>query len=169
MVFSLCATTAFADSAKTKDAVLKANAAKDINKDGKIVYTALGASESNGYGLDEYDIVDGKADRRIYKYGRVVDEAYPAIFSRATYTNETFNQDCLAGMRSEDLLYLLDPSYNGDEYTHDQAFGNYVMVQNGIIKDGITSVDQLRSLYQKHVKEADVITLSIGLTSMIRR
>lgn len=161
MAFSLCATAAFADNAKSG---IQMNPSKDINKDNKIIYTALGASESNGYGLPEYNIVNGKADNRIYKYAHVVDEAYPAIFSRAINAT-VFNQDCLAGMRSEDLLYLIDPSYNGDEYTHGMAFGNYVMVENGIIKDGINSVSQLRSLYQKHVKEADVITVSIGMNN----
>lgn len=155
MAFSLCAVSAFADIA---------NASKDVNKDGKLVYTALGASESNGYGLEEYDIVNGQADKRIYKYGCVVDEAYPAMFAKAIAAS-TFNQDCLAGLRTEDMLYLLDSSYNGDEYTRSQAFGNYVMVENGIIKDGINSVSQLRGLYQQHVKDADVITLDIGLNN----
>lgn len=161
MALSLCSVAAFADNIKSG---IELNPAKDINKDKKIVYTALGASESNGYGLAEYDQVNGKADYRIYKYGHVVDQAYPAIFSRAINAT-VFNQDCLAGLRSEDMLYLLDPSYNGDEYTVNQAFGSYVMVENGIDDDGITSVSQLRKLYQEHVKEADVITLDIGLNN----
>lgn len=121
-----------------------------------LVYTALGASESNGYGLPEYHM-----EERIYKYAQVVNAAYPAMFARAIEA-DVFNQDCLAGMRAEDLLYLIDPTYNGDQYTHGQAFGTYVM--NDLAKDNVTVTD-LQRLYQEHIAEADVITLNIGLNN----
>lgn len=172
MVFSLCCTVAFAEPADSENVADDGEpAVVDTPEESaepqpadKLIYTALGASESNGYGLPEYDIVNGKTDTRIYKYGRVVDQAYPAMFAKAI-SADVFNQDCLAGLRSEDLLYLIDPSYKGDEYTHNQAFGEYVMKTDGIVYDGIQNVEQLRALYQKHVEEADVITLSIGLNN----
>ncbi len=121
-----------------------------------LVYTALGDSASNGYGMEEYG-------SRTYIYGQVVDAAYPAMFAEAIGAT-TFNQDCLSGLRSEDLLYLLDPEgYAGDAYTHDTAFGDYVM--SSIRNDGIMSVERLSDLYIQHVTEADVITLNIGLNN----
>lgn len=168
MVFSL-GVTAFAAPADDEDSTKATAAADDANieNEGKgeadakaseknLIYTALGASESNGYGLPEYHM-----EQRIYKYAQVVDQAYPAMFARAIDA-DVFNQDCLAGMRAEDLLYLIDPAYNGDEYTHGQAFGSYVM--NDLSKDHVT-VPDLQRLYQKHIAEADVITLNIGLNN----
>ncbi len=121
-----------------------------------LIYTALGDSASNGYGMTEYGT-------RTYIYGQVVDGAYPALFAKAIGAT-TFNQDCLSGLRSEDLLYLLNPEgYAGDAYTHDTAFGNYVM--SSIRNDGIMSFEQLSDMYIQHVTEADVITLDIGLNN----
>jgi len=121
-----------------------------------LVYTALGDSSSNGYGMDEYG-------DRTYIYGQVVDATYPAKFAKAVGA-ETFNQDCLSGLRSEDLRYLLDPeNYAGDAYTFEVAFGGYVM--GSIARDGIASVKQLSDLYIQHVKEADIVSLNIGLNN----
>ena len=158
MVFSL-GVAAFAEPAETADTEA---AVEPTGENHKLVYTALGDSTSNGYGLAEY-----KMEERIYKYAQDVKQSYPSMFSRALCA-DVFYQDCLAGLRSEDMLYLIDENYDGDEYTHYQAFGDYVM--NDLKRDkidGITITDpqQLRDAYTKHVKEADVITLDIGLNN----
>ncbi len=154
MVFSL-GVAAFAEPAD-------AGTGDSGNKSTKLVYTALGDSTSNGYGLAEY-----KMEERIYKYALDVKQSYPSMFSRALQA-DVFYQDCLAGLRSEDMLYLIDANYDGDAYTHGQAFGDYVM--NDLKHDKIdgkyiTDPQQLRDAYTKHVKEADVITLDIGLNN----
>lgn len=138
MVFALCGFTYVRD-----------------NDDETLVYTALGDSASNGYGMAEYG-------NRTYIYGQVVDYAYPALFAKAIGAT-TFNQDCLSGLRTEDLLCLLDPSYDGDAYSRGTAFGSYVM--NSIRNDGIASFEQLSDMYISHVAEADVITVDIGLNN----
>lgn len=140
MAFSLCCISA---------------AAEGDEKD-TLVYTALGDSASNGYGMTEYGT-------RTYIYGQKVPGAYPTMFANAIGAT-TYNQDCLSGLRSEDLRYLLDPErYPGDSYTWSTAFGGYVM--GSIAKDGITGVKHLSDLYIQHVTEADVITLNIGLNN----
>lgn len=122
----------------------------------ELVYTALGDSASNGYGMKEYG-------DRTYIYGQVVDASYPALFAKAIGATK-FNQDCLSGLRSEDLRYLLDPErYGGDAYTWATTFGNYVM--SSIANEGIRDVKHLSDLYIQHVTEADVITLDIGLNN----
>lgn len=123
-----------------------------------LIYTALGDSASNGYGMAEYGT-------RTYIYGQVVDASYPALFASAIGAT-TFYQDCLSGLRSEDLRYLLDPThYAGDEYTHGTALEMGGFVMNSLQLDGIYSVEQLSDLYIQHVTEADVITLDIGLNN----
>lgn len=121
-----------------------------------LVYTALGDSASNGYGMQEYG-------SRTYIYGKKVSGAYPTLFANAIGAT-TYYQDCLSGLRSEDLRYLLDPQrYKGDSYTWSTTFGSYVM--DSIALDGIFSVTDLSSRYIQHVTEADVITLDIGLNN----
>lgn len=187
MVFSLCSFSAFAEP--VKDIIIKdpeattapeASAApttpetpeatvapsapvNNTSKSGKnLVYTSLGDSASNGYGMDEYYIISHTPDPRVYKYNKVVDRAYPSMFSRAIGAT-TFYQDCTAGLRSEDLLYLLDPlHYQGDAFTA-HIFREDVMYQ--LSKDGVKDFTDLSNRYIKHVTDADVITLDIGLNN----
>lgn len=138
-------------------------AAKDkLAKTGRLVYTSLGDSASNGYGMDEYYVISHTPDPRVYKYNKVVDRAYPSMFSRAIGAT-TFYQDCTAGLRSEDLLYLLDPlNYQGDAFT-EHIFREDVMYQ--LSKDGVKNFTDLSNRYIQHVTDADVITLDIGLNN----
>lgn len=138
-------------------------AAKDrLAKTGKLVYTSLGDSASNGYGMDEYYMISHTSDPRVYKYNKVVDRAYPAMFAKAIGAT-TFYQDCTAGLRSEDLLYLLDPlHYQGDAFT-EHIFRKDVMYQ--LSKDGVKDFYDLSTRYIQHVTDADVITIDIGLNN----
>lgn len=134
----------------------------DRGGDDDIVYTALGDSASNGYGTQEYGY------SRTYRYNFRSPVAYPDKFAAALgidiYDTEHFHQDCTAGLRSEDLLWLLDPEgYPGDAYTWDTAFSQGVM--NQFAKDGIRSAQQMSDLYIQHVIDADIITLDIGLNN----
>lgn len=167
-MFSLCSFSVLADpaggttSVEAATASAASSATGNAAKSGNLVYTSLGDSASNGYGMDEYYMISRTSDPRVYKYNKVVDRAYPSMFSRAIGAT-TFYQDCTAGLRSEDLLYLLDPlHYQGDAFT-EHIFRKDVMYQ--LSKDGVKDFTDLSNRYIQHVTDADVITLDIGLNN----
>lgn len=75
-------------------------------------YVCLGDSVSNGYGLDGYLKPDGT---NVRGYKQVVECAYHNIVAKEL--GAKLDQLGFSGYRAEDMLYMLDPSYESDTYT----------------------------------------------------
>ncbi len=114
------------------------------------VYTALGDSASSGYGLEDYA-----------KYGSLV------VFNKrikGSYVDllgkdvgaKTVHPLGVSGIRTSELLYLLNDKYHGD-YMLDSTMGT---LSNGVITR--QNLKPLKKQYQQAVKDADLITLDIG-------
>ncbi|MBE6516912.1 MAG: hypothetical protein E7Z67_01830 [Thermoplasmata archaeon] len=136
-------------------------------------YVALGASNTNGYGLrgyisdEEISMVlndpNTKKDINTYGYQRVPDAGYPALIRNHLSNihgadNVTLDQLAISSMRVEELRVLLDDTYNGDEYTSWRFIGDdkwFSSAEKG-------RLDALRSAYMDKVTDADLITVDIG-------
>ncbi len=143
--------TAIASFAATK----KTTSKYDYNGDGKVVYTVLGDSIPAGYSLPGF-YEASKWDAR----WPVVEGSYPQLVGKSIKAT-TIRQDAHIGLRSTDLRYLLC-----DDYAGDIAVGwrvpttdNYRTVEpNGLAK--------VRKQYYNDIKNADVITLGIGINDL---
>jgi len=141
---------------------------------GVINYVSLGASNTNGYGLDgylpaesmEYPDPTFKESVNVYGYDRAPAEGYPSLVSEALAGfgyNVNLNQLAISSMRAEELHMLLDNNYYGDSYTkwrfyNDNGEGWFAQAENG-------GLSVLREKYQQAVSEADLITVDIGVNN----
>ncbi len=146
MILSCTAVMAFA---------AKKNSKYDFNKDGKVVYTVLGDSIAAGYSLPGfYEDTKWKASWPI------VPGSYPELVGKALNA-DIVRQDAHIGLRSTDLRYLLCEDYAGDI-----AVGWRVPTTDNYRAVDYTGLEKVRKQYLKHVKEADVITLNIGINDL---
>lgn len=56
----------------------------------------------------------------------------------------------LAGMRTEELLAIVDGTYNGDAYT-----------------DARFDIEELRNLYLAQIKDLDLVTINVGINNLV--
>ena len=143
-------------------------ALNNVDEKTELSYVALGASNTNGFGLmgyleDElYNNPVNKMLGSVYGYKMEPEDAYPALVAKALeeMTGKTVNLEQLAisSMRAEELHVLLDNDYYGDKYT-EWRFTARQNWFNMAHKDGL---DGLRKEYQDFVANADVITVDIG-------
>lgn len=123
--------------------------------DANINYVSLGDSMSNGYCFTGYN--QGMLNEDAFRTGLGVygDAAYPNLFAewleeQGYHVNHT--KLAVSAMRTEDLNYLLDGCSRPDDQWFSQV-NNY---------SGVHSDQVLKKIYQNAVKDADVITMSIG-------
>ena len=157
----------------------------DRNKDDKINYVALGASNTNGFGLMGYlpDELYGnpisKMDGSVYGYLATPDNAYPSLVKDAlaelTGKDVELAQLAISSMRAEELRFLLDETYEGDAYLDWRFYdlpeypksGNW-FIGAGLQELGTTeatpeeALAALRAAYRDYIAAADVITIDIG-------
>ncbi len=134
----------------------------------ELSYVALGASNTNGFGLmgylpDElYNNPVNKMQGSVYGYKMEPEDAYPALVAKAlaemTGKKVELEQLAISSMRAEELHVLLDNDYYGDKYTEWRFTAGHNWF-NMAHKDGL---DGLRKEYQDFVANADVITVDIG-------
>ena len=151
MIISACPVTAFA-----------------ADGDDTLSYVALGASNTNGFGLmgylpeNLYNNPVNKMTGSVYGYQMEPEQAYPALVKNAlaemTGKNVELEQLAISSMRAEELHVLLDNEYYGDKYTQWRFTGG----QNWFNMANPGGLDGLRAEYQEFVKNADVITVDIG-------
>lgn len=145
----------------------------------------IGASNVNGYGLRGYlkptgDYNDDtvmeaaalnsalKSGANVLGYNQAPAGSYPALLQKALSDQQgntvKLDQLAISSMRAEELRILLDNNYNGDAYSawRFTAGDNWFDIADGT-KDGDFS--QLRSEYQTAVKNADLITVDIGVNN----
>ncbi|MBR1704828.1 MAG: hypothetical protein IJ720_05640 [Clostridia bacterium] len=120
-----------------------------VSKKVKVV-TSLGDSASSGFGLPDYN----RHGKQIL-YGERIKDSYPDLVTRKLGA-ETLHPFGISGIRTYDLRYLLDSDFEADYILKD------VM---GYMSEGVITeehLNELRPLYQKAVKESDVILLDVG-------
>lgn len=170
MVLSFCPVAAFAVDAD----------------DDVMNYVSFGASNVNGYGLSGYlpdDVTAMNKDKKnVYGYQRMPVGSYPYLIAEELnktlggttsayngnlkdtqpFTKVHVDQLAMSSMRVEELRFLLDESYPGDSYTAWRFYG-----PGGDNWFGKAEADlaTLRAVYQNAIKEADVITLDMGINN----
>ena len=142
----------------------------DVNDDGVINYVSLGASNVNGYGIRGYlpeavtedPLAASKADLNVYGYLRAPNDAYPsqiaAALKEATGKDVVLGQLAISSMRTEEVRYLLDDTYEPDAYMDWRFTGGQKWFE--IAEPG--GIEALRNAYKTNIANADVITIDIG-------
>ncbi|MBQ9832741.1 MAG: S-layer homology domain-containing protein [Clostridia bacterium] len=110
-------------------------------------YVSLGDSVVNGYGLDDYS-----SSTRGYK--QKVREAYPYLVAQEL--NADLEQMAFSGFRAEELHYVLDEDYKGDDYLYRCFYGDPLFERCG------GGIEKMRREYKEAITNADYITLQIG-------
>ena len=145
----------------------------DIPDDGIFRYVSLGASNTNGYGMNGYVSEDDvtkflngevtKNEINSYGYQKIPEGSYPDLI-RDHYVQKlgqdkfSLDQLAISSMRVEELRVLLDNTYDGDDYTSWRFTGD-----DGWFKSAEPGgLPALRTAYQDSVREADLITVDIG-------
>lgn len=157
-------------------------------------YLVLGASETNGYGLKGF--IGDRIDRNQFylnpqKYLKDASFAagfentstlaYPMLIAEKLKEkfgdeyNINLSQYAQSGMRYEELRFLLDPDYAGDEYTKWRFYDGTDSLSKWFPAeyskfDGVTyekSITGLRNKYKDAIVNADLITLDLGINSFV--
>lgn len=119
-------------------------------------YVSLGDSMTNGYGLTGYD-----DPHRVNGFLDEVLGAYPYQLENEL-NFDLVAQLATSAMRAADLNYILRyPNAKADPYTEDEFINNRWTDYAG--KDNSKSgVDNVAKIFQKNIKEADVISFCVG-------
>lgn len=169
--------------------------AQQLGDDGTYHYVSIGASQTNGYGLQGYlpitvnngqvpeeqlPLLNGlltgaisKDTINVYGYQRQPEGSYPDLIRDALqeqgYTVK-LDQMAISSMRAEEVRMLLDNDYYGDSYTRWRFYdenGNGWFAQ-AAKKEGMTNAEALEALrgeYQSAIANADLITMDIGVNN----
>lgn len=144
---------------------------KDYAEDDKLHYVSLGASNTNGYGhhgyLDDEIYADplaaNKSQMNDYGYDKAPANAYPALIkdalAQSTGREVELHQLGISSMRVEEVLWLLDDTYEPDEYM-DWRFTGGKSWFDMAHKEG--GREALRVEYRDYIANADVITVDLG-------
>ena len=155
-------------------AVTTANASSDVNnnsEDNKLHYVSLGASNTNGYGhhgylddeIHEDPLAANKSQMNDYGYDKAPANAYPALIrdalAESTGKDVELHQLAISSMRVEEVLWLLDDTYEPDEYM-DWRFTGGKSWFDMAHKEG--GREALRVEYRDYISNADIITVDLG-------
>ena len=134
-------------------------------------YVSLGASNTNGYGHHGYlddeiyedPLAANKSQMNDYGYDKAPANAYPALIkdalAQSTGKEVELHQLAISSMRVEEVLWLLDDTYEPDEYM-DWRFTGGKSWFDMAHKDG--GRNALRAEYRNYIANADVITVDLG-------
>ena len=137
----------------------------------KLHYVSLGASNTNGYGHHgylDYEIYEdplaaNKSQMNDSGYDKAPANAYPALvkdaLAESTGREVELHQLAISSMRVEEVLWLLDDTYEPDEYM-DWRFTGGKSWFDMAHKDG--GREALRAEYRDYIANADVITVDLG-------
>ena len=174
---------------------LCANGVTVLAQDYTYHYVSLGASQSNGYGLQGYlpvtvnngqvpddqlpllnGLLTGQIDKNsinVYGYQRAPEGSYPDLIRDALEQQGhtvLLDQLAISSMRAEELRMLLDNDYYGDAYTRWRFYdenGNG-WFSSAAKEEGMTNEEALaalRSQYQNAIADANLITVDIGVNN----
>ena len=187
MIFGVCSTTISATTAGIAD-----NDIDGAKEKPELNYVSLGASNVNGYGMHGYleeEVYEHpllKENANIYGYKQDTPGSYPVLIKDALSSKYTVNlsQMAISSMRAEEVRFLLDDSYKGDAYTdwrfcdvegYDKRNSQNWFKLAGELEwaaQGNTgtptyeqAVDALKAAYRDAIKNADLITVDIGVNN----
>jgi len=144
---------------------------EDDTEDDKLLYVSLGASNTNGYGHHGYlddDIYEdplaaNKSQMNDYGYDKAPANAYPALIkdalAQSTGREVELHQLAISSMRVEEVLWLLDDTYEPDEYMDWRFTGGKSWFDMAHKEGGRAA---LRAEYREYIANADVITVDLG-------
>lgn len=147
-------------------------AQEETTEENKFDYVVLGASMTNGYGmryyLDPY-LYDHPLELSMEGPGASgyrdnVEGSYPQLVKDALISegkNVELHQLAQSSMRVEELRYLLDESYSGDEYTRWRFYNP----ANDSGWWGSGNLEPLRADYQNSIRNAELITYDLGVNN----
>ena len=140
-----------------------------------VKYVAFGESCTNGYGFnDYYNMEDGNVGKNNYGFLSQVDKIYPNLLRDRLGLDTSVL--AFSGMRMDDLYAVLQP----EKYVNSYYKGGDYYISNWVIDpDDPTSLLpgaynrlcpdsglSLSEYYNEQLKDADVITLALGITNM---
>ena len=158
-------------------------------------YVSLGASNVNGYGLHGYnfDVVYEapyqKHSDNLYGYKMDTPGSYPVLIKDklSEKYNVNLSQMAISSMRAEELRFILDESYRGDGFTDvwfydnngdgfslNYFYGagalewnerNEAAASSGKTPSIEEALASLRDEYRKVIREADLITIDVGMNN----
>ena len=143
----------------------------DPAEDNKVHYVSLGASNTNGYGHHGYlddeiyedPLAANKSQMNDYGYDKAPANSYPALIkdalAQSTGREVELHQLAISSMRVEEVLWLLDDTYEPDEYM-DWRFTGGKSWFDMAHKEG--GREALRAEYRDYIANADVITVDLG-------
>lgn len=106
------------------------------------LYVALGDNVTSGSALDDASLA----------YPKLVGDAL-AMAADDRDGGDKVQNYAINGMRVEELLMLVDDSYNGDEYTAERF--------------GTADIQALRDAYADDIANAELITINVGINNMV--
>ena len=140
-------------------------------EDNKLHYVSLGASNTNGYGHHGYlddeiyedPLAANKSQMNDYGYDKAPANAYPALIrdalAQSTDRDVELHQLAISSMRVEEVLWLLDDTYEPDEYMNWRFTGGKSWFDMAHKEGGR---EALRIEYRDYIANADVITVDLG-------
>lgn len=125
-----------------------------------VKYVSLGDSITNGYGLDGYD----HQGTNVWGFLQEAPNAYPAKV--ADHYDWDLTQLAMSGLRAEEVLYLLTygskNAYPGDDYTHSAGVQRFEDENIQSLWPGYAGTANMAKLFQKEIKNADVVSIQLG-------
>jgi hypothetical protein len=143
----------------------------DDAKYDKLHYVSLGASNTNGYGHHGYldheiyedPLAANKSQMNDYGYDKAPANAYPTLIKdelmQLTGRDVELHQLAISSMRVEEVLWLLDDTYEPDEYMEWRFTGGKSWFDMAHKTGGR---EALRAEYRDYIANADVITVDLG-------
>ena len=135
--------------AKVEEILVKATSTKYVF-DQDSYYVSLGDSQLTGHGLTGY---------KNYGFNTYVNGSAPYEIAKELFGSNAKNQYkqlSMGGFRTEDLLWILNPSFTPDEFALDYTMNNLITYGE------FDTIQQARQMYVSEIQKADLITLSIG-------
>jgi len=123
-------------------------------------YVSLGDSTVTGYGAE---MGNNPAGYENHGYKTVVPGSFPYMLAEKLgldlETEKTaamqYIQLAMAGLRTNDLLYILDETKTPDDYFNKRVLKEYINVYGG-------SLEAVREDYKTELAKADLVTIAIG-------
>lgn len=141
------------------------------SKDNRLHYVSLGASNTNGYGHHGYlddeiyqdPLAANKSQMNDYGYDKSPANAYPTLIKEAleqsTGEEVELHQLAISSMRVEEVLWLLDDTYEPDEYMNWRFTGGKSWFDMAHKEGGR---EALRLEYRNYIANADFISVDLG-------
>lgn len=144
MLMGMC-TTLFAEGNATQSSLsLDSMSPVDKDGDGVINIVTFGASNVNGFGMEGYlppEVGDfsQKDEYNVYGYKRVPAGSYPDLlvkYFKSLGYEVNIDQLAMSSMRAEEVRFMFDDTYLGDEYTDWRFYDVPGVGDSGSAEDG---------------------------------